>query len=55
MASPAVTSTTARGRQGVEVAPARRQRAETKRMVAMVRVRSGLVDVTGEERVNPDR
>ena len=35
MASPAVTSTTARGRQGVEVAPASRQRAETKRTVVI--------------------
>ena len=48
MARPAVTSTTASGRHGVEVAPASRHSAETRRMVCMVRLKSKRVDVTGE-------
>jgi len=48
MASPAVTSTTASGRHGVEVAPASRHSAETRRIVCMVRVRSSFIDETGE-------
>lgn len=53
-ARPAVTSTTASGRHGVEVAPASRHSAETRRMVCMVRMGSSLVDLTRWERLNPD-
>jgi len=50
MASPAVTSTTASGRHGVEVAPASRHSAETRRIVVIAScwVRFGRIDRLGE-------